>query len=172
MPKNYRVKQRTNILLNAFNITVNGEKDPVYKVMKSDKDKSGQTLSFRDAKTGQEMATMVRKYELSIKPKFSVRRDGQFWADFAAEKIFLKKELILDIYGPHDYKIIGNFMASKWKIHRTSDESETVVATIDKKWGLSDTYDVMVEDDQDDIAVLLIVILIDQSFTRNHRRHD
>lgn len=154
----YQVKQKVFKLNDQFEIKKDG--NAVYQC-KSERLSWGDKLSFTDM-NGSELLYIKQTKVVTMKPKYEIWKAGAMWAELSTDKVVGSKELTLDIPGPNDYKVEGDMMAWKWSIKRT--KTGALSGSIDKKWGLSDTYGVKVEDGEDPLALLAICICIDQIF--------
>lgn len=116
----------------------------------------GDKLSFQDMQ-GTELAYISQKL-LTLKPKYEIFRDGELFAEVIQEFSWFKKKFTLDVPGPNDYEIDGSF----WDHEYTFRRSGGTVATVSKKlWSWSDIYGVEIAEDEDDVAILSTVVVID-----------
>lgn len=116
----------------------------------------GETLSFQ-APDGTELASISQEME-SRRPKFTIFRGGGKFAEITKDFSWFRSKFTLDIPGPNDYTIKGSLSDRKYTFQR----SGRVVATVSKTAvALSDTYTVEIAEDDDDVAVLATVVVID-----------
>jgi uncharacterized protein YxjI len=116
----------------------------------------GKKLSFQDM-GGHELAFIQQKM-LSFKPTYQVLRNGQMFASVEKEFTFFKNKFTVDIPGPNDYEVTGNFFAHEFTFTR----SGRTVATVSKEYySWSDTYGVDIIDGEDDILILATAVVID-----------
>lgn len=151
----YMIKEKFWSLGNDFTITdENGT--PVYRI--DGKAFSwGDDLSFQDM-AGNELARIKQKL-LSLKPKYEIHRGGQLFAEVVKEFTWFGKEFSLDVPGPNDYSIKGQF----WRHEYTFRRSGEVVAVVSKAiWSWADTYGVEISDGEDDVSILCAAVVIDQ----------
>jgi uncharacterized protein YxjI len=124
----------------------------------------GKKLSFQDLE-GRELAYISQKL-LSLKKRYEIFRDDELFAQVIKEWTFFKDNYTVDIPGPNDYSVEGDFFDHEYAFLRKGD----VVAHVSKKyftWG--DTYGVDILDSEDDITILataVVIDLINQSETR------
>ncbi len=117
----------------------------------------GDKLSFRKKKTGEELL-LIDQRKLSFKPNYRILRDGELLGELTKEFSWMKKKFELDVEGPHDYSITGNF----WEREFTFKRKGEVVAEVSKKfWSIGDTYGIEIEDSEDEELILATVVVID-----------
>jgi uncharacterized protein YxjI len=116
----------------------------------------GDKLSIKDM-NGETLATISQKL-ISFKPRYGISKSGRPFAQVVKEFSWFKKKFTLDVPGPNDYKITGDF----WDHEYTFQRDGRTVATISKKfWTWRDTYGVDIEPGEDDVAILATAIVID-----------
>jgi len=152
----YIIKEKVWSLGDTFNIF--GEHEtPVFQV-KGKAISWGNKLFFQDM-DGNELAYIAQKF--GFKPKYGIERDGEIFAEMVQEFRWFKKEFTLDIPGPNNYSIIGEF----WKHNFDFIRFDRVVAHVSKKaFSWADSYTVDIDDDEDDISILCACIVIDKIF--------
>ncbi len=122
------------------------------------------SLSFQDMR-GHELAKITQKL-ISFKRRYQVHRDGKLAADVVKEITFFKDKYTVDIPGPNDYVVQGNFWEHEYSFLRKGRE----VAHVSKQFfALADTYGISVLDDEDDVLILATAVVIDLV---NHAEHD
>ncbi|MEM9586120.1 MAG: LURP-one-related family protein [Planctomycetota bacterium] len=116
----------------------------------------GDSLSFQD-NAGSELATIEQKL-LSWKPRYRIYRSGELYAEVVKEWTWINRKFTLDVPGPNDYTIDGDF----WNHEYTFRRGGRVVAHVSKAfWSWADTYGVQTIDGEDDQAILVTCIVID-----------
>ncbi len=116
----------------------------------------GDKLSFQDM-NGNELAYISQKL-LSLKKRYEIYRDGNLFAEVVKEISFFKDKYTVDIPGPNDYEVSGNFWDHEYTFKRSGKE----IAHVSKKlFTLSNSYGVDIVDGEDDITILATAIVID-----------
>ena len=116
----------------------------------------GDKLSFQDL-NGNELAHISQKL-LSLKKRYEIYRDGSLFADVVKEISFFRDQYTVDIPGPNDYEVSGNFWDHEYRFTRSGKE----IAHVSKEFfTLSDSYGVDIVDGEDDITILATAIVID-----------
>ncbi len=116
----------------------------------------GKKLSFQDMQ-GQELAFISQKL-FSFRSTFNIYRQGQLFAEVVKEISLFKSKFTVDVPGPNDYSVSGNFMNFEYEFER----SGKTVAHVSKKffsWG--DSYGIDIVPGEDDITVLATAVVID-----------
>ncbi len=116
----------------------------------------GKKLSFQDL-MGKELAFISQKL-LSFKSTYEIYREGQLFAAVVKEISFFKSKFTVDVPGPNDYSVKGNFMNFEYEFER----SGKAVARVSKEffpWGVS--YGIDIVPAEDDITVLATAVVID-----------
>jgi uncharacterized protein YxjI len=122
------------------------------------------SLSFQDMH-GRESAHIIQKL-ISFKRRYQVCRDGKPVADVVKEITLFKDKYTVDIPGPNDYSVQGNFWDHEYHFLRGGNEA----AHVSKKlFNLTDTYGIEVADNEDDVLILATAVVIDLV---NHAEHD
>ena len=115
----------------------------------------GHNLSFQNA-DGVEIA-QIRQRMLTVMPKFEIYLGAKHFATIVKEFSWFNKKFFLDVPGPNDYTIRGNF----WDFEYEFERKNRVVATVSRKfWSLGDTYGVKIDKDEDHISILATVVVI------------
>ncbi len=119
----------------------------------------GNKLSFQDM-NGRELAFIAQKL-LSWGPTYEIQRDGETFATVKKELFsFFKTKFEVDVPGPNDYRVEGNFLNYEYTFARPKGG---VVARVSKKlFSWSDSYCVDIVDGEDDIIILATAVVIDQ----------
>ena len=116
----------------------------------------GDDLSFQDA-SGQELVRIKQKV-LSFRTTYEISEGGQFMAEIRKEFSMFKDNYTIDVPGPNDYTVKGNFFGYEFEFERSGRH----VAQVSKKFALwSDAYSVDIVDGEDDILILATAIVID-----------
>jgi len=124
----------------------------------------GDKLSFQDL-AGNEIAYIAQKV-LSFKKRYEIYRDGRLFAEVVKELTFFKDRYTVDIPGPNDYEVSGNFWDHEYHFIREGRE----VAQVSKAYFTwADTYGIDIVDGEDDITILATAIVIDLVNQDKHR---
>ena len=116
----------------------------------------GAKLSFQDM-AGQELAYIEQKL-LSLKRRYRIFRDGSLWAEVIKELTLFRDSFTVDIPGPNDYQVQGDFWDHEYEfIH--SGRSVAHVSKAYFTW--ADTYGIDIMDGEDDVTILATAIVID-----------
>ena len=116
----------------------------------------GDKLSFQDM-AGNELAYIAQKL-LSFKKRYDIYRGQQLFAQVVKELTFFKDKFTVDIPGPNDYEVKGNFWDHEYQFVRQGQE----VAHVSKDFFTwSDTYGIDIIDSEDDITILATAVVID-----------
>ncbi len=116
----------------------------------------GDKLSFQDMR-GRELAYICQKL-LSFKKRYEVHRDGKLFAEVVKELTFFKDKYTVDIPGPNDYEVSGNFWDHEFQFTRAGRK----VAHVSKAFfTMSDTYGIDIVDGEDDVTILATAVVID-----------
>ena len=116
----------------------------------------GDKLSFKDM-NGIELAYIEQKL-LSLKKTYRVYRDGELFANIVKEWSFIRDKFTVDVPGPNDYEVQGDFWDHEFSFVRSGRQ----VAQISKKFfSWSDSYGVDIVDGEDDIVILATAVVID-----------
>lgn len=145
------IKQKAFSWKDRFNISdMNGT--PVYSV-EGEVFTVGKKLHLLDA-NGNEVAFVHQKV-FSFFPRYFVSINGEDVAEVVKEFSFLKPKYRVE--GP-GWRITGDYLSHNYEI----TAGDTVVAAITKKWMTwSDTFEIDVHDDRNDVLALSIVLIID-----------
>lgn len=116
----------------------------------------GQKLSFQDM-AGTELAFISQRL-LSLHKCYEVYRDGALFAEISKEFTFFTDEYTVDVPGPNDYQVNGDFWQYEYQFLRDG----CAVATVSKKFfSFVDTYGVEIAEGEDDITILATAVVID-----------
>lgn len=152
--KKYVMKQKMWTLDDRFVIT-DETRTPVFYV-KGKVFSVGDKLSFRDI-NGNELAYISQKV-FSFRPRYKIYRDKQLIAVVVKKLVFFKDKYIVNIPGPDNYKVAGNFGNYEYTFTRDGRK----IASVSKKFfSWSDTYGIAIAPGEDDILILAAVVVID-----------
>lgn len=154
--KTYFLKQKAWTLGDYFNIVdhqgnprfvVHG---PLFPVV--------DRLKFYDM-NGEELA-LIKQRLLSLKNQYRIFRNQKLLASISKRVTLFKKKFIIDVPGPDDFKVVGNFTKHRYTFFRGGKP----VAFITKKWfSLGDSYRIQIDPDEDDLLVLITAVVIDMA---------
>ncbi len=117
----------------------------------------GSKLSFQDM-DGNELAYISQKL-LALKKTFRIYRNDEMFAEVVKDWTIFKDQFSIDVPGPNDYEVKGDFIDHEYEFIR-GDET---VATVSKKYfSFADTYGIDIVDGEDDITILSTAVVIDQ----------
>ena len=126
----------------------------------------GHKLSFQDM-NGQELAYIAQKL-LSFKTTYEIYRGDNLFAEVVKNFTFFKDNYTVDIPGPNDYEVQGDF----WDYEYAFLRNGRTVARVSKAFfAWADTYGVEIADGEDDITILATAVVIDLVNQDQHRRH-
>ena len=127
----------------------------------------GDKLSFKDM-AGNELAYISQKL-LSFKKCYELYREGQLFAEVKKEFTFFKDKFTVDIPGPNDYEVQGDFWSHEYSFFRKGKE----IATVSKKYfSWADTYGIDIIDGEDDITILAAAVVIDLVNDDKHQHNN
>jgi len=113
-------------------------------------------LSFQDMH-GNEVAYIQQKL-VSLRRKYQIYRDGRLFADVIKEITLFKDKYTVDIPGPNDYTVKGNFWDHEYSFIRQGRE----VAHVSKRFfTFADTYGISIVDGEDAVTILATAVVID-----------
>ncbi|CAA9306523.1 MAG: hypothetical protein AVDCRST_MAG77-6119 [uncultured Chloroflexi bacterium] len=124
------------------------------------------TLVLRDP-AGEEVARVQRKL-LALRPTYEITAAGRELAEM--RKHFFTPfgdRFTIDVPGPDDLELRGNFLDHEFTIRR----GDQTVATVSKRWfALRDTYGVEIADGEDWLLLLACVLALDLAEDRERRK--
>jgi uncharacterized protein YxjI len=132
----------------------------------------GKVMTLRDRlvirdPAGQEVANVHRKL-IALRPTYEITVAGQEVAE--VRKHFFtpfRDSFTIDVPGPDDLELRGNFLDHKFTIRR----GDQTVATVSKRWfALRDTYGVEIAEDEDWLLLLACVLALDLAEDRERRK--
>lgn len=116
----------------------------------------GDKLSFQGM-NGNELVYISQRV-LTFRPTYEIYRDGQLFAEVVKEITFFRDKYTVDVPGPNDYQVSGDFWDYEYAFIRGGEE----VAHVSKAFfSWRDSYGVDIADGEDDIAILATVVVID-----------
>ena len=152
----YLMKQRFFTLSDQF-VIQNEDHVPVYQV-KGRLMSVVDQLSFQDME-GNELA-FIRQKLMALTPTYQIFRDDKLMAYVHRKMFSLRPKFTVDVPGPNDFMVTGDFLNHEYIFTRSDKE----VGRVSKKWfTLTDTYGVEVVDDEDAILILASTVAIDQA---------
>lgn len=117
----------------------------------------GSKLSFQDM-DGNELAYISQKL-LALKKTFRIYRNDEMFAEVSKDWTFFKDNFTIDVPGPNDYEVKGDFIDHEYEFIR----SGKTVATVSKRFfSIRDTYGIDIVEGEDDITILSTAVVIDQ----------
>lgn len=116
----------------------------------------GHRLTFRDMQ-GAELLGIQQRL-LTFRPTYEILKNGQEVAEVQKQLTFFHEEFTIDIPGPDDLRVDGDFTNHEYTISRGGQ----VVAQISKQWfSFVDTYGVDIQPGQDDVLILACAVVVD-----------
>ncbi len=117
----------------------------------------GDKLSFQDAQRNE--LAFISQTLFSFMPRYQILIDGEVFAEIVKEFTWFKKKFSLDVPGPNDYVINGDFWSHEFTFIR---EGETVATVSKSFWGWSCSYGVDIQESENPVPILCACIVIDQ----------
>ena len=150
----YQMKQKVFALGNDFIVKDDAGNDVFFVDGKALS--MGDKLSIQDM-AGNEVAYIAQKL-LSFKKRYSLFRNGDLFAEVTKEFTFFRDKYLVDLPGPNDYEVQGDFWDHEYCFIHNGRE----VAWVSKAFfSWSDTYGIDIEDGEDDVAILATAVVID-----------
>jgi len=116
----------------------------------------GDKLSFQDM-NGNELAYISQKV-FSFKETYEIYRNGDLFAEVVKDFSLFKDKFTVDIPGPNDYEVTGDFWHHEYKFVRKGRE----VASVSKEYFTwSNTYGIDIVEGEDDITILATAVVIE-----------
>lgn len=150
----YMVKQKVLCMGDDFSIKDADGNDVFYVDGKAFS--LGDKLSFKDA-AGNELAYIAQRL-LSLKTTYEIYTGGRHFANVVKEWSLFKDNFTVDVPGPNDYTVTGNFLDSEYAFQR---KGRTVARVSKAYFSWSDTYGIDIEEGEDDITILATAVIID-----------
>ena len=108
---------------------------------------------------GDELA-FIKQELLILKKQYQVFRNQRLWARVLKKITLFKDKYIIDVHGPDDYIISGDFTDHFYTFSRKGKP----VAFITKKWfSWGDSYRIEIDPKEDDVLILTAAIVIDMA---------
>jgi uncharacterized protein YxjI len=115
----------------------------------------GDNLSVQTA-GGAEIA-QIRQRLLTLMPKYEIYFGDRHFATIVKEFTWFKQKFKLDVPGPNDYTIQGDF----WDYEYEFERGNRIVAQVSRKyWSWTDSYGVEIIDGEDDVSILSAVTVV------------
>ena len=157
----YIMKQKFFYL--GDNYEIKTEKEKLAYVVKGKAFSFGNKLKICDA-NDRDLAFIEQKI-LSMMPRYRLYKGELLFAEIQQKCSWFKKTFILDVPGPNDYVVKGDFLGHSYKFFRKGK----VVAEVNKKmFTWSGTYGIDVIDGEDDLSIISTAIIIDLCMTNNN----
>jgi uncharacterized protein YxjI len=122
----------------------------------------GKKLSFQDM-SGNELAFISQRL-MSLLRTYEIHRAGQLFAEVRQEFALFGKRYTVDIPGPNDYEVTGDFFGHEYDFVRQGCQ----VAHVSKAYfTFADTYGVDVLDGEDAVTILATAVCIDLASRRS-----
>lgn len=116
----------------------------------------GDKLSFQDM-SGQELAFIEQKL-LRLRPTYVIYRRDELFAEVVKDWTFLKSRFTVDVPGPNDYVVKGDFFDHEFEFLR----SDRPVARVSREYFTwAGTYGIWIVDGEDDVTILATAVVID-----------
>jgi uncharacterized protein YxjI len=106
---------------------------------------------------GNELAFISQKI-FSLKKTYEISRNKCHFASVVKDWTFFKDQFVVDIPGPNDYQVQGDFFDHEYEFLR----SGRAVARVSKRFfSWSDTYGIDIVEGEDDALILATAVVID-----------
>ena len=116
----------------------------------------GHDLTFETA-NGIEVAR-IRQRLMNFMPTYELFLGDKPFATIKKEFSWFRKNFLIDVPGPNDYEIEGNFWNYEYEFRRKSG----VVATVSRKFmSITGEYGVNIVKGEDPVSILSAVVIID-----------
>ena len=116
----------------------------------------GDKLSFQDMQ-GNELAFISQKV-LSLMKTYHIYRNNELFAEIKKKLSLFKDKFEVDVPGPNDYTVTGNFFDFEYQFTR---QGRTVASVSKRFFSFRDTYGIDIVDGEDDITILATAVVID-----------
>lgn len=162
--KTYFMKQKIWTLADRFVIR-DEYKNPMFYV-KGKVFSFGDKLKFFDM-DGNELVYIKQKV-FSFNKQYKIYRNQQLFARVVKKITLFKDKFVIDIPGPDDYFVKGNFTDHRYTFIRNGRG----VAFISKKWlSWGDTYRIEIVPGEDDVVILAAAVVIDMVSHGDEEHH-
>lgn len=126
----------------------------------------GDKLKFYDM-DGNELA-YIKQRLFSFRKQYRIYQDQQMLAKIIKKITLFKDKFIVDVPGPNDYIVKGNFTDH----HYTFKRNGKLVAFISKQWFTwADNYMIEVVPDENDVLILATAVVIDMINQQDEHHH-
>jgi uncharacterized protein YxjI len=128
----------------------------------------GDKLSFQDTQNNE--LAFIKQRLLAWGPTYEIHRNEKVAAVVKKHLFtFLRYRFSVDVPGPDDLEVEGDFLAHEYTFTR----SGRPVAQVSKRWiALGDSYGVNIEPGEDDVLILASTVVIDMVLDDAERKRD
>ena len=156
MGEQMRFQLNSKLLSFGSNYQIKNEKDELAFVVRGKILSWGHDLTFETA-DGFEVAR-IKQELMNFMPKFEMFLGEKSYATISRKFSWFNKRFLLDVPGPNDYEIEGNFWNHEYEFRRKSG----VVATVSRKmFSLTGVYGADIVKGEDPVSILAAVVVID-----------
>ena len=146
----------SKLLTLGSNFQIRDEKDELAFVVRGKILSFGHNLTLETAQ-GVEVARIKQKL-LNFMPTYEMYLGEKHYATITRKFSWFKKRFLLDVPGPNDYEIEGNFWNYEYEFRR----QQGIVATVSRKMmSITGVYGVNIVKGEDPISILAAVVVID-----------
>ncbi len=150
----YMMKQKIWAMGNDF--TIKNENNESVYLIDGKAFSFGDKLSFQDSQ-GNELAYISQKL-LSFKKCYEIYNDGELFAEVRKDFTLFRDKYTVDIPGPNDYEVRGDFFDHEYSFYRKGIE----VAMVSKSYFTwSDVFGIDIIEGEDDVLILAAAVVID-----------
>lgn len=151
----YVMKQKVFSLSGAFTIKDENEQD--HYLIEAKLLSFAKHFDVRDMDKNL-LATITRKI-WALKPTFIIKRNDEVAAVVSKNLFsFFGTRFAVNIPGPNDLEVQGNFIGKEYKFTR---QGETVANVSKAMFSWSDTYGIDINEGEDDLLVLCCAVVVD-----------
>ena len=150
-----RFKLNSKLLSLTSNFQIRDESDRLAFVAEGKFLSWGHDLTIRSA-DGTEVARIQQKL-MNWLPTFDLSIHGKPFAVISREFSWFKKKFKLDVPGPNDYEIDGDFWNYEYQFRR---RGRTVAMVSRKMFSLTGVYGVDIIPDEDIVSILATVVVV------------
>ena len=145
----------SNLLTLGSNFEIWDEKDELAFVVR------GKILSFGHDLTletpqGVEVARIKQRL-MNFMPTYEMYLGEKHYATITRKFSWFKKRFLLDVPGPNDYEVEGDFWNYEYEFRR---KSGVVARVFRKMWSMTGVYEVDIAKGEDVVSVLAAVVVI------------
>lgn len=154
--KQMQFRLNSKLLSLGSNYQIRNDKDELAYVVRGKILSFGHDLTLETAQ-GVEVARIKQRL-MNFMPTFELFLGEKSYATISKKLAWFKKRFLLDIPGPNDYEIEGNFWNYEYEFRR----QQGVVATVSRKvLSITGVYGVDIAKGEDPISILAAVVVID-----------